>query len=430
MNEQKTGQETTADVAETTEPSAGKLRSAIAAFSPSQKRALGVMTFIALGFGAYFLRGYLELIALAGVLAYLFGPLYRRFGRKRSSGVAATLTLLCAIAIVIIPLSVIFALSGVQIAHMISTVSTWVSKTDMGELGQQVLSWINETLARIPFVHFELTAEKIQSVIGTAATTVGQFALNAAKHSVGGIAGMVTASIIFLYVFIALLSGGDKVVGMIRDLSPLDPEITSVYLTKIGAMVKATVGGQFVIAVAQGLAGAISIYIGGIHQGFFMFLIFLSVMSIIPLGSGIITIPLGIGMALSGNIPGGIFVVLFHVLVTSNIDNILRPMLVPKTAYLPSALMLLAVFAGISMFGFMGIVFGPVIMIIVVTTVNLYRAVEKGIPWFDEVGDENAPKKKGLLAKLKGLVTRRRQAEKDSGEGVKTSGSGGLATSK
>ncbi len=417
MSEQKTGQQP-AETAETTEPSTGKLRSALATFSPSQKRALAVMTIIALGFGAYFLRGYLELIALAAVMAYLFGPLYDRFRRKRSSGVAATLTLLCAIAIVIIPLAVIFTLSGVQIAHMISTVSTWVAKTDMGELGHQVLAWINDVLGRIPFVHFELTAEKIQSVVGTAATTIGQFALNAAKHSVGGIAGTVTASLIFLYVFIALLSGGDKVIATIRDLSPLDPEITSVYLSKIGAMIKATVGGQFVIAVAQGLAGAISVYVGGIHQGFFMFLIFLSVLSIIPLGSGVVTIPLGIGMALSGNIPGGIFVVLFHILVTSNIDNVLRPMLVPKTAYLPPALMLLAVFAGLSMFGFLGIVFGPVIMIVIVTTINLYRAVEKGIPWFDDVGDDNAPKKKGLLAKLKARFTAKNEAKKDAPDAV------------
>ena len=85
--------------------------------------------------------------------------------------------------------------------------------------------------------------------------------------------------------------------------------MSDIYLAKIGAMVTATVRGQFVIAFCQGLAGAVSIYIGGgIHQGFFMFVIFLTVLSVIPLGSGIVTIPLGIGMALTGNIAGGVFV--------------------------------------------------------------------------------------------------------------------------
>jgi predicted PurR-regulated permease PerM len=71
--------------------------------------------------------------------------------------------------------------------------------------------------------------------------------------------------------------------------------------------------------------------------------------------------------------------VVWHLLVVTNIDNVLRPFLVPKTARLDPALMLLAVFAGISMFGFFGLVIGPVLMIIIVTTVSVYLAVYKGV---------------------------------------------------
>lgn len=123
-----------------------------------------------------------------------------------------------------------------------------------------------------------------------------------------------------------------------------------------------------------------------------MFVIFLTVLSIIPLGSGIVTMPLGIGMALTGNVVGGIFVFVFHLLVTTNIDNFLRPMLVPRNAHLHPALMLLAVFAGLGMFGFAGIVFGPVLMIIIVTTVDMYRSVYKGAAWvddFESAGDDD-----------------------------------------
>ena len=102
-------------------------------------------------------------------------------------------------------------------------------------------------------------------------------------------------------------------------------------------------------------------------------------MSIIPLGGGIVTIPFGIGMIFYGNIVGGAFVVLWHLLVVTNIDNFLRPVLVPRDARLNSALMLLAVFAGIAMFGPWGIVIGPVLMILIVTTVDVYLAVYKGV---------------------------------------------------
>ena len=76
---------------------------------------------------------------------------------------------------------------------------------------------------------------------------------------------------------------------------------------------------------------------------------------------------------------------------------------------MPPALMLLAVFAGLSMFGFLGIVFGPVAMIVVVTTINLYRTVVKGAPWKDDLGDEDdsAPKRKNVWARLKDRFTKK-----------------------
>jgi predicted PurR-regulated permease PerM len=74
----------------------------------------------------------------------------------------------------------------------------------------------------------------------------------------------------------------------------------------------------------------------------------------------------------TGNIWQGILVLSFHFAVVTNIDNVLRPHLVPKDARLNSALTILSVFAGISMFGFLGVIIGPVIMIMITTTVHMY----------------------------------------------------------
>jgi predicted PurR-regulated permease PerM len=95
------------------------------------------------------------------------------------------------------------------------------------------------------------------------------------------------------------------------------------------------------------------------------------------LGGGILAIPIGIAMILTGNIAGGLIVILGHLLIVTNVDNILRPRLVPDEAKLDSALMILSVFSGIALLGFLGIVVGPVIMIIIVTTISVYREVYK-----------------------------------------------------
>ena len=126
---------------ETNGQKVGKPVPPLGEFTRNQKRALAVMVVIALGFGAYFLRGYLQLIAIAGVLAYLFRPLYERFERHMKSGFASALTLLCALLIVIVPLSGIVAMAATQIKQMIDNVSEWMAETDVSQLGDRLQTW-------------------------------------------------------------------------------------------------------------------------------------------------------------------------------------------------------------------------------------------------------------------------------------------------
>ncbi len=348
-------------------------------FSLTQKRALAVVTVLAVLLGAYFLRGFFVLIVMAAVGAYLFTPLYQRFQRRLGTGLSATLTVLVAILMVIIPVALVVFMAIVQVTQLVNTVSTWIADTDVSTLGDRALQLVNSLLGRVPFLDIHLTADSLRDTVVKLSQHIGEWLLGILQGAVGGMVGAITGSIIFLYVFISMLVNNAEMATLIRRLNPLGEEITDLYLAKTGAMVKGTVKGQFVIALCQGVAGAVSIYIAGFHNGFFVFAILLTALSVIPLGGGIVTIPFGIGMMFFGNIIGGIFVVAFHLLVVTNIDNLLRPWLVPKAARLDPALMLLAVFAGISMWGFFGLVIGPVLMIIIVTTVSVYLAVFKGI---------------------------------------------------
>ena len=382
-------------------------------FTLTQKRALAIATIIAILFGAYFLRNYFILIVVAAVVSYLFSPLYNRLNKRLSKGASATLTLLAATASVIVPLGLIVLLAVVQITEMVKSVAGWVERTDLSTIGDKTLRFVNEALARLPFADVTVTPEMLRKAMTTVAQNVGQWLLHALQGAAGGVIGGITAAILFLYVFISLLTNKDAVQNLIRQLNPLGEEVTDLYLAKMGAMVNGTVRGQFVIALCQGIAGAISIYIAGFHDGFFIFAILLSALSVIPLGSGIVTIPFGVGMILFGNVFGGVFVIVFHLVVVTNIDNFLRPILVPREARLDSALMLLSVFAGIGMFGALGIVIGPVLMIVIVTTISVYLAVYKGVPMEQHGDDESSPKKK---RRLRRLTRRAQRAEPEAPE--------------
>ena len=76
---------------------------------------------------------------------------------------------------------------------------------------------------------------------------------------------------------------------------------------------------------------------------------------------------------------------------------------------------LLAVFAGITMFGFWGLIIGPVIMIVIVTTISVYLAVYKGVPLQMSEPDE-APGKPGKLRLMLARARKRAWADRAADE--------------
>lgn len=362
-------------------------------FTLPQRRALAIVTGIALLFGAYFLRRYFMLIVIAAIVAYLFSPLYNRLRAKVNGGLATTMTVLAALAVVVIPMIAIVSLATIQISHMLIGVAAWAKTADLNELGDKAIAAVNHLLDRLPFQTPTITDESLRANLGKVAQTIGEWLLHTLSGAAGGAIGFITSAIIFLYVLISLLVNKKEVVVLLRRLNPLGEEVTDLYLSKTGAMVKGTVKGQFIIATIQGTLGAASIYIAGFHDGFFIFAIFLTALSVIPLGSGIVTIPFGIGMMFFDNVAGGLFVVLFHIIGITNIDNFLRPILVPREARLDPALMLLSVFSGIAMFGFFGIILGPVLMILIVTTISVYLFVYRGVEMADHSDPEQSKRR-------------------------------------
>ena len=388
-------------------------------FTVTQKRALAVVTIIALAFGAYFLRRYFMLMVIAAIIAYLFTPLYNRLRAKLNGGLATTLTVLAALGIVVIPLIALISLATVQVSHMLIGVADWAKTADLNALGDKAIATVNQLLGKLPFQTPTISVDSLRSNLGKVAQTIGEWLLRTLSGAAGGAIGFITSTIIFLYVLISLLVNKTELITLIRRLNPLGEEVTDLYLAKMGAMVKGTVKGQFIIALIQGILGAISIYIAGFHDGFFIFAIFLTALSIIPLGSGIVTIPFGIGMMFFGNIAGGAFVVLFHLIVITNVDNFLRPILVPKEARLDPALMLLSVFSGIAMFGFFGIVLGPVLMILIVTTISVYLAVYKGVEMEKDEEEEIKPERRKLFRRKRADTALQAAGEDAASDSVK-----------
>lgn len=337
-----------------------------------ERRALMIATIIAVVFGAYFLRNFFGLIVFAAILAFLFDPVYKRLAKRfKRRGSAAALTLIISLLAIIVPLLLIILATVVQIKSSINNLSSSNAISDVTQAGQHFVDWFNHVVTKIPGVD-TITVQEFQNSIKGYATNALKTLLDLITGSISGISTFITEAIIFMYVFVNLLIFQDSLLAFIKHLNPMGSRRTSIYLEKMASMTKAMAKGQFIIASVQGLTDALLLYIAGFKNVFVLMFLVLTVLSIIPLGGGIIVIPVGIGLLLTGHIWQGALVLLGHFLLVTNEDNFLRPKLVPKDSHLNPALTLLSVFAGIGMFGFLGIIIGPVIMILIVSTLKMY----------------------------------------------------------
>ena len=335
-------------------------------------RALTIAVLIALGVGVVMLNRFFSLIVAAMIMAYLFNPVYEWFLRRgKTSGTAAAFTLLITLFAIVVPIIIICVVTVLQASTMLNDLSNLVGSRDIGTIAQNTIDWVNNFLSSLLNREIVFTRDETTDFIIKYFSSILAFMLDILKSWAGSLAGVITGVILYMYVFTSILVNSKKITEMMQQLNPLGKDITNLYIEKTAAMTKGIVQGQFIIALAQGIESAVVLSLAGVPY-FTFWLLILTFMSIIPLGAGIITIPIGMIMILTGNYVGGSIIILNHLIIVTNIDNVLRPKLVPESVKINSALILLAVFGGIALFGLLGIIIGPVLMILIITTLQLY----------------------------------------------------------
>jgi predicted PurR-regulated permease PerM len=347
--------------------------------SANQKRNLAIATAIATVGGIYFLKKYLLLIAFAAIVAFMFNPIFQKLlKRGEGKGKAAGLTLVISFIALLIPLGIILSLTIAQLVSLLNSIDTSTLTGDAGKLATNAVDVINNSLNNLG-VNYQVSQQAIGDSLKTALENFSSAFISSLGSIVSSFGAFVTSFIIYIYVFMSLLINQDRLASMFQNLNPLGKDINALYKKRIQMMTKAMVRGQFIIAFVQGLTDTIFLYIAGFKSLFFFFLVVLTVLSIIPLGAGVIVFPIGFIMLLTGHIWQGLLLILGHMFIVGNEDNIMRPKLVPREARLDPALTMLSVFSGLAFFGFIGIVLGPVLMIVIVTTIEVYLEVYKNI---------------------------------------------------
>jgi len=327
---------------------------------------------VVFSFTLYFYREYISTLFLAVIIAYMLQPIYRYFRNKREAGVhlSTVLTFATFALFIIIPLLIVANITIAQIVQFYSDLSSLDVPEDFSL--NIVLSQANDVLARLPFITYQLTEEAIlnaaESVINVLVTVLRGQVVAISNASIR----IVVDIVLFIVFVITFIPNVNKVTAFITRVSPLSDDVNNLYMRRITVMSVAMLKGSIVIAFCQAVATGFLLWLTGVPYVFFFGMVTFF-LCLVPLGSGVILIPAGVVFLLLGSITKGILLIAAYFLFIGNIDNVVRPMLVAKEAMVHPVMMLVSIFAGLATFGFWGFVYGPLVAILFITTLEVYE---------------------------------------------------------
>lgn len=183
---------------------------------------------------------------------------------------------------------------------------------------------------------------------------------------------------------------------------PLKDDNTKMLATETKKIVKANALGIPLISIIQGLTAALGYFIFGVKEwGLWGFLT--GVFAFFPIvGTMLVWVPLVIYTYVSGNSGMAIGLLLYSVIVTGNIDYVARITIMKKLGDVHPVITVLGVIVGLGLFGFIGLVFGPLLVNYIILLFKIYM---------NEFVDKEAIQAQEDLAAVEELKTEERKEE-------------------
>ncbi len=326
----------------------------------------------------------LNVIVLSVLTVFIFTPIFNKLKKQLnlSSGWASAITTALVLLTVIVPIVILATIAVNQISVFVSDLSSFVTSSNVGNTTgyfniNSMLGQLNLAIASVlPESNIAISLEQVQNFLSSVALPVGQFLTSRAFAFVGNLPSFITELVIYVIITSALFANQFNVRKFLSSITPWDNTLDNIYFKKVRAMSVSMIKGTFVVATIQGLIAGLLLHVAGVQYVFFWTILSIF-LGVIPVGSGFINFPIGVILLFTGNIFGGLIVLIGNVFIVNTIDNILRPRLVSSEATLHPALTLIGIIGGLQAFGFFGFIFGPVIMILLITSLELYRDIYK-----------------------------------------------------
>jgi predicted PurR-regulated permease PerM len=290
----------------------------------------------------------------AGVLAVVFYPAHARLARRWGPARAAVLSTLAVTVILVVPIvlvTVAFAREALDAAGNLQRAFA------EGRLGWIDRVW-HSLEQRMPgSMRIDVAAVATDAATGSAAFLVAQ-----SGFLLRNIAGFVLNLVLALFATFFLLRDSDAIMRVIRRLLPMDAASREATLARTREMISVGVVSAGIVAAVQGFLGGVIFAAVGIDAAVFWGVV-MAICCLLPFGAWVIWLPAAIVLAAGGAVGRAIILAVFGLAVVSMADNVLRPMLLSGRVHLNGLVIFLSLLGGISVFGMLGVVLGPVLVV-------------------------------------------------------------------
>jgi predicted PurR-regulated permease PerM len=318
------------------------------------------------------------------LLYILVRPLHQRvirhlnFNTRRGrmlKNVWAAIFTLGTIVVILIPLSLVAMAFFRQIMELLRLGRE--SFSQQPEFLRTVFERLSVFLGEISAGQFLVSAEDIQrqlmgflsggvqrlvSLSGGIAKSIGDFSLNMF---------LIMFSMFFFYV------DGPYLFHLAIRAIPIKKEYSSALTGKFMDITRNLFFGYIMVALIQTVLAYIIFSIFQI-KGSLVFAALTFITVFIPMiGGGLVWLPLGMARIVGGDVSGGVVFFIVSALCISTLDNFIRPLFLRDRIQLHPLIIFFAILGGIRLFGFNGLVLGPVAVIFFLTVLDMFLVEHK-----------------------------------------------------
>jgi predicted PurR-regulated permease PerM len=299
----------------------------------------------------------------ACVLAVVIYPLFARLSIRIGPVWAATLSTLAATVVLIAPavaLTNAFAREMVDLAHRIQAAIADGQSSSLE-------SMLRNFTARVPFA----SRIDILSFTPDVLQRAGTFLMSRSGAILSNVATFFLDLALALFATFFLLRDADAIMRAVRRLLPMSSETREAFITRTADLIAAGVTSSVIVAGLQGLLGGIAFALVGLSAPVFWGVV-MGFMCLLPFGAAIIWLPAALLLMAMGSVTRGLVLIGLGVGVVSMVDNVVRPLLLSGRVQMNGLVILISLLGGLNVFGLLGIVLGPLVVVTAISLVSAY----------------------------------------------------------